>query len=455
MYTEEYNDDTSYKGASYSDNFDNYDDYDYQEQEPNNNFWNENKGLIIKVAIIILCVVILIWLIAKLKGNDNNNNNNLSYNSEQVYAENVDSMRLASEKYFFIDGNLPKNGETLTVTLSDLMKEGLIGSLVDENKNACNVNNSYATIVKGTDSYTLTINLNCTGNSTPHAYYYSLESNNVCLNCTGFTYMDGTINNDSNSNNNDDTNVDDNENEFSCSTWSKWTTEKLNDNTLDVRTRILVKGIKLGAKKEQIVYGDWSEYTTDPITATDELEVESVVKKGKVWVAKTSSTPVSESDTIRNVTVSTTGGGTYYSCPSGYTRDGKTCYKWSDTKVGTLTYAQFNSYNVINRSTLCDGGPKTDPDTGKTIFKGCIYKTKITVDATKKSSSGSTIYSYEELTEQDNVTHYRSRTKTVETVYADPVISDYMEEKDLPNGYTKIDGTEKTEYSYKLKVCEK
>ena len=44
----------------------------------------------------------------------------------------------------------------------------------------------------------------------------------------------------------------------------------------------------------------------------------------------------------------------------------------------------------------------------------------------------------------------------VSTVTEDSVITDgYMEESSLPSGYVKLEGSEKTQYSYKIKVCEK
>lgn len=444
MYSEEFDNNMSYNDEQYV-------DYDYQQEEQKPSFWNENKGLIIKIIIIILCVLILIWLILKIKGNNSSSANN--ENSMAVYNSNVDTMRLALEKYFFIDGNMPNDGETGVVTLSDLNNKGYIGEVVDANKKSCDINKSVGTLVKGTDSYILTINLTCGNMTGPKVYNYSLETNS-CLNCTGFTYMDGTNNGDDVDNNeNNDQVVDEQtklEESLSCKVWSDWTSIKLDDDSLDVRTRVLIKGIRKAGIKELITYSDWSEYTTNVITPSETLEVEMVVKTEEVWESKTSDKEVVAGSTIRNVNKNKTSNGSYSYCPSGYEKDkvNKKCVKYSDIKTGDLTYVQYNTYKVINKP--CDGPFVVN---GKTIIKNCQYQTKETIDL-KWGTSYTTTYTYEELTKKE-VTYYRSRTKTVETVEEQEDVTDYIEESKLPEGYEKLEGSEKTEYSYKIKVCEK
>ena len=431
MYTEEYSDiNNSYE--------DSYNDYDYQEQEQKPSFWNDNKGLIIKIIIIVLCVIILFWLILKLKGNNNNNENSNAQvnNATSVYNNNVEAFRAVAEKYFFIDGNMPKNSETKVVTLNDLITDGRINNLVDSENNACNINSSYASLVKE-DDYVLTINLVCSSLNDPKVYYYDYDNNNVCMNCTGFTYMDGSQI--------DEPSDNEQEPSYSCKEWSDWTTEKINDNSLEVRERTLVKGEKKGSAIQKVVYGNWSEYTTTEIKPSDNLEVEMTTKKEQVWVEKTSNSAVTESSTIKNINATTSGGGSYSYCPNGYTKDGKKCYK---IVTGTLTYTQYNSYEVINKPCA---GPSYNSD-GERVYKGCQYKKYTSLKTGTHPTT--TTYTYQELVTKD-VTYYRSRTKTIETAYEDSVFTDYMEEKNLPSGYVKVAGSEKKEYSYKLKVCEK
>lgn len=442
MYSEEYNDNTSYNDEQYV-------DYEYQQQEQKPSFWSENKGLIIKIIIVVLCVAILIWLVLKLKGN--NDNGNKLQNSAVVYANNVDTLRLAAEKYFFIEGNAPTDNKAVSITLSELVTKGYVGEIVDVNKKTCDGSNSIITLIKGNDSYVLTINLVCSNTSNPQVYNYSLEKK-VCLDCTGFTYMDGTTNNETsgedNTNNNNNNNNNNDDEVYSCKTWSDWTDKKLDDSSLEVRTRVLIKGFKKGGATEKITYGEWSEYSTTPIEETENVEVETTTKKEEVWVTKTTSKGVAESDTIKDIQITTTNTGSYSYCPSGYDKKNGQCVKESSIKTGDLTPVEYNTYNVINKP--CDG---IEYKNGTILYKNCKYTIKETTSL-KWASSTKLVYTYKELVTKD-VTYYRSRTKTVETIYADSITTDYMEEKDLPVGYEKVEGSEKTQYSYKLKVCEK
>ena len=54
------------------------------------------------------------------------------------------------------------------------------------------------------------------------------------------------------------------------------------------------------------------------------------------------------------------------------------------------------------------------------------------------------------VTETRNATYYRSRTIERETVY-----TDYILEALMPSGYTKVDGSELTQYRYRTKCVNK
>jgi len=85
------------------------------------------------------------------------------------------------------------------------------------------------------------------------------------------------------------------------------------------------------------------------------------------------------------------------------------------------------------------------------VYKGCVYSDSKDL----KKSSGSTYQVYDYQEKQDKmVVYYRSRTKVADTS-SDVYTNQYYEEKSLPAGYTKVAGSEKTQYSYKLKKCEK
>ena len=67
-------------------------------------------------------------------------------------------------------------------------------------------------------------------------------------------------------------------------------------------------------------------------------------------------------------------------------------------------------------------------------------------------SGGSTYYTYEQLNKTE-VTVYRSRTKEVKTTVLEPTVTGYILKTEVPEGYTIVPGSERTEYSYKLSSC--
>ena len=412
-------------------------EYD-EEEEYEETFWERNRGLIIKFIIIVLCVIVLIWLISALKGS---NGNEIAFD-QKTHDENVLKVRLAAEKYFFIDGNMPNGDLVKTVELSTLINKNLVTEVVDANNKVCNDSRSTVSLKKES-TYVMRINLSCSTKENEEVFFYSLNENNKCLNCQGKTNMDGSGSSEASE---DDFN-------YSCKIWSEWTENRVTSNLLDERSRVLVKGVKEGKKGETKVYGEWSEYTETPIEANESLEVEQLTKTEKRWgEIKTTTTPVSNSDTVKLISTTRGGSSTYKYCPSGYTKDGNRCLS-KETFTGDLDYVKYNSYVVTNKP--CNSVKTEKNSDGKyvVVYKGCTYK-KTTALKTKTGSS-STIYSYQEL-EDTQVTYYRSRAvRIVEEQEEDIYTQDYYEETNLPTGYKKVPGSEKIQYSYRLSTCEK
>lgn len=407
--------------------FDEYND----EREYEESFWDRNKGLIFKILIIILCVIILIWLISKL-GNKNINK------VESNYNDNVTAVRLASEQYFFIN-NKPSTSKQ-TILVSELENRNLVKKIVDEDGNACDTSNSVVTLENNSINYIMSIKLNCKKETDTRNYYYSLLSY-ACENCGGNTYMDGT-NGPSVTPSEPEKQDEPKEDDITCE-WSKWSTTKNYDSSLTERTRVVVKAQKENTKTET-VYGEWTEFTTTPVSATDNLEVETKVDVVDNWVSKTSSSRVTESDTIRNVTRHSSRGTKYTYCPDGYEKVDNTCRKGSPTKtISTTEYIRLSGQDrkectprKQNQNTLvyiCGGGyTYTDLLTG---YRG-----------------GSSSYSYEQLEKVQTVL-YRSRTKETKVITSAPTVTDYILKTEVPSGYTIVPGSERTEYSYRADSC--
>ena len=405
---------------------------DLYEDELNDAVYYENrKGIIFKIIIIILCVIVLIWLIKALRTNNN------KVDLVAIHDANVEKVRLASEKYFFLDKNMDKS----SVSLNTLKTKGLIGDVVDANNKVCDTNNSTTKLVKEASAYKMTINLSCSTNEKEETFYYH-GSTLACLNCNGKTNMDGktiVVYNDPKEEEevetNDDNNIPDDYdeyNKYSCVNWSDWSKDRVFDPSLTERSKTLVLGVKKGTGTQEKVYGEWSSYTTNPITPNDNLEVETKTETYNTWSSnKTTNKPIKESSTIRIISTS-----------------GNNVSK--NEKVGNLTVTEYLSGNYDIKNNKCEGLEVLPNKEGKNVltYTGCRYTEK------NSESSEEVTYTYQEL-ETTSVTYYRSRTVTINDTGADIYTTDRYEESELPDGYVKVPGSEETYYSYKLTYCEK
>lgn len=402
-------------------NYQNYDDegYSYSEKK-------DTTDIIIKIVLIVLCVLALIWLFKLLKGS-NNNSNTIVYN-DSLHDSNITTVRLAAERYFFINDNLPKGSNVKTISLQTLINEKLANSIVDGNNKVCDNTKSVISMNKDNSTYLMRINLSCSTKEREEKFYYDYVTHN-CINCNGKTYMvDGKV----------DENVEEVES-YSCLEWSDWKDNKVYDETLTERTRILVKGIKKGTEKVNITYGEWSDYTTTPIKKTDDIEVQ--VKK-----VATGSGPKVVTKVVKTPDRVVTG------CPSGYTQQGNKCY--GSVQKGNLSHKEFGNYDVTNRASVEVTTEKNSQGKYEVVYKNCTYRP--VTDVVKTVVPGTTKTYTEKVGTTSYITYYRSRTVTKEvTSEGDIITDDYYEEDKLPEGYVKYPGSEKTQYSYKLTTCVK
>lgn len=426
---------------------DKYDDKNDEEEYEDNSSWDNRHGLIIKILIIILCVIVLIWLISALKGNKNYEDNG------KVHDSNIEKVRLAAEKYFFINGNANDKG-TQTITLQTLKNNNLVGDITDSNNKVCNEYNSNVRLEREVGPYEMTIKLDCSTNDKEEKFYYN-NNTLACLNCNGKSNMDGNTpsNDDKVIPIDNDSDID--YNSYSCKNWTSWSTNRVYETYLTERTRKLYKGVKYGKEVETIAYSDWSEYQLTPIEVTDNIEVETEIRNEMIWSdPKTTTSQISNSDSIKIIATNTV---YKYSkgCPSGYKEENGVCYS-KDEIISDLSYNEYNSgkYQVSNG--LCEGVKNGINSEGKydIIYTNCHYK-KIIDYKEKQSKRAYTEYTYQEL-QNEEVTYYRFREKTITISKEDDIYtSEYYEENKLPSGFVKLPSTEKIEYSYIITTCEK
>lgn len=436
--------------------------YTEENMEYNDNYVEneeDNKGsiwtLLLRIVIIFVCLLLVIWLVSKLMSGRN------SENDDKVFAKNFNDVQLASEKYFFIEKNLPeKDGESITITLQDMNNKGLVAKVFDKDGKACDTssNASYATLTKTSAAYELKIKLTCEDERSEKTHYYAIN-NYECLTCTDETYMDGSLvleDSEIEEDTETDTEVggtsggntiieDANDLEIKCNEWSDWTTIKLNDSKLQVRTRTLYKGYKVLSGKENITYGEWSDWSTTKVEASDKLEVEvkKEEKEIETWSANKTTTDYSQiKDKVANGTIKVVD--TKSSSTGGY-------YKES-TATKEVSASEYQSLNAKGQViSVLDTYYKVDCTEDCNSCYTKVYKIKYKTK-TWVSGSSVTTYTYQEKElAKESVDLYRYRTISKEITEGEKIYTENWVEK-LEEGYIKTE--ERVEYSYKDTVCK-
>lgn len=154
-------------------------------------------SLFIKIIIAFAFILIIVWLVSKLI-----NRNKLS----DTFKNNINNMETVAVKYFK-DVDLPtKQGESLKITLDEMIEKELIVSVKTGEGEKCNTKNSYSKITRRKNDYEVETNLECGKEKNTITRSFSLKD---CKNCTTNTNNGSTNNNtgdNSNNNNNGNTN---------------------------------------------------------------------------------------------------------------------------------------------------------------------------------------------------------------------------------------------------------
>lgn len=425
MYTEYYENETN---KNYDSNY-GYEEPSYEEENNNNN--GSALGTIIKIAVIILLIGLIIFLLVLIGKNSNKKKDN------NYLDRNITELRYAAEDYFFNENRLPEEGKSSTITYKQLKDGKYVLELVDNNKKVCSTeeNRSYVTIENKNGQYVLTVKLTCSDDYLAKTYYYDNKSL-VCKNCDGKTKVDPDHKQEEPEEPEDPADdpgskydpIDSLDVEVSCNNWSKWTDKKINNPALSVKTRTVFK-----ARQNVKTYSNWSDWTTTQLTASDTLEVETKEEAkttyGETQTTTSSSTAYAGDNKVVD-TVSHSGS--------------KTCKDVDKTSTKWLSATQYKSARSTYKNVKLLETRSVKKD-GKYVIEYKISYTTTTQSCT--TSSGYTTYYYQVAT-TTNVTYYRSRTIST----TEGPMTDYIET--LPEGYTKVPGTEKTQYSYKLNVCK-
>lgn len=119
------------------------------------------KGVILKIMLILLVIFIIIWLFPTKDYVSNLINQKLGTSTEQVFNNNVNTMKNAALSYY-TGSRLPqKNGDTAKLTLKEMLDENLLIEFTDSKGKKCNTKESYVEITKNKEDYKMKVNLVC------------------------------------------------------------------------------------------------------------------------------------------------------------------------------------------------------------------------------------------------------------------------------------------------------
>lgn len=161
-------------------------------------------GLFIKVVIVFIFVLIIIWLVSKII-----NKNKLS----DTFLNNINNMEKVSLEYFkTVD--LPLNkGDSVKVTLRELIEKELIISVDNNSQNTCDTDKSYSKITREKNKYNVETYLKCGKEENKIKETFSLSDCKNCSQKNDDEINKGDIDNSENTHNNGNSNDStDNEN---------------------------------------------------------------------------------------------------------------------------------------------------------------------------------------------------------------------------------------------------
>ena len=110
------------------------------------------RDFLLKLILIIIFVLLLVWLlpIPDLTGLNN-----------RIFNANVGEMKDAAISYFTTERLPQKEGDSVTLTLQEMLDMKLLLPFKDKNGKSCDVKNSYVTLTKKENEYELKVNLKC------------------------------------------------------------------------------------------------------------------------------------------------------------------------------------------------------------------------------------------------------------------------------------------------------
>ena len=255
------------------------------------------RSLILQILFVVLTVFLLLWLFpTKNYVKDYANDaftEKLQPLYNQIYNQNITTMKEAAINYFTTDRLPSKVGESVTITLKEMQDKKLVLDLIDSNNKKCDVEKSSVKLEKLDNEYLMTVKLECSDASN----YIEVH-----LGCYDYCKASGV-----------------------CEKKETPVIKPTNP------TKPVISEKKYQYEYEKITdgkwgdFGEWSQWSKDTITKTEYRNVETKE------VTKKTGTLVDVIDAKKDVK-------TTYTCPKGYTPNGTKCSKkTTDTKNATAS----------------------------------------------------------------------------------------------------------------------
>lgn len=348
--------------------------------------------VIFNLLFITLFVFILLWLFPSksfLAENTNLLNHKVDALTEQIFNQNITTMKEAAISYFTTPRLPKKVGDSQTLTLREMRNKNLLLPLIDKNGNQCDEGVSYVMITKMDDEYVLKVLLGCSDKEDyilVHLGCYDYCDGDVCEKETEVAYRY----------------------QYALTTactwtgwsnWSEWSTTYVTSNTSrKVESKVVVDKINASFTTKYTCPDGYTLNTTDhkcykttgsqeTIAATEKIEYtcpSDYTLNGKMCY----STITSEE------TISATAN-TKYTCPSNYTLNGTTCSKTVTVHAtANTTYSCPSGYTL--NGTTCTKTTTATPEKyiiSKTCPSGYTdngtkcYKTVTKTDTTSMGTS--------------------------------------------------------------------
>ena len=337
----------------------------YEERRNTFNF----KDIILQLLFVVLFVLIMIWLFptkSYLKDNFVGKEELNSEISEQLqalygrlFADNIESMKDAAQGYF-TNARLPqKVGDSVTLTLEEMLEKKLVLSFKDSNNETCNVTNSYVKVTKMDDEYQMKVQLTCSDFSDYIIVYmgcYDYCDSTICEPSTPNTPVVDSEPEKPTKPTDPETPVVnkkymyeyrlDTQNTYSnWGDWSNWSTNKITPDVLtqvEIERRTELTGYKTVTYTDYETYTEYRTETTQVQTGTKREEVTNVVdtKPAK----GTTTTNKVYGNVIKNTT-----SGSY----TDWVYQGYVTSKYALSNSDTVKYEAKGSDVVMNCNDIC------------------------------------------------------------------------------------------------------